>query len=441
MTLPMVAIVGRPNVGKSTLLNRLAGRRISIVHDRPGVTRDRIAAEVEMDDRTVEMIDTGGIGIVDNHDLSGDIHLQIDTAIDNAQLILFLVDAREGPHPVDVEVAQRLREGDVPVFLLANKCESDSARLGIGEFFAFGLGEPLPISAEHNEGLYDLRERIVAALPEEVEEAREDPALRIALVGRRNAGKSTFINAILNEERVIVSEIPGTTRDAVDVRFMKDGKEFLAIDTAGLVRKAKLRDSVEFYAQVRSLDAIRRAEVVLFMIDAEHGISQLDKRIGSDIVSEHRPCVIAVNKWDLVADRTDMATYEEYIAKSLRGLSYAPIVYLTAKDGRNIWDVISVAQSLAKQFQARVGTGVLNRAVETIMNGPMPRPKHNNYPKIFFATQVTTAPPTLVLSVNKAEFFSGHYRRTIENRFREMLPFEEIPIRIIYRQRESIYHD
>ncbi|MEM7262799.1 MAG: ribosome biogenesis GTPase Der, partial [Planctomycetota bacterium] len=380
MTHPTVAIVGRPNVGKSTLFNRLAGRRVSIVHDRPGVTRDRIIAEIELDDRQIELIDTGGIGIVDRDDLSPDIHLQIDTAIASASVILFLVDARDGPQPLDVEVAERLRATEIPLIVLANKCETNVAQQGIGEFYRLGVGEPLPLSAEHNEGIYDLRERIVDALPPENDEEFEDPALKIAIVGRRNAGKSTLINAILDEERVIVSDIPGTTRDAVDVRFTKDDREFVAIDTAGMVRKAKLKDSVEFYAQQRSLEAIRRAEVGILLLDAEHGVSQLDKRIASDIVSEYRACVIGVNKWDLVRNKTSMGEYGEYLSAVLPGLSYAPVVFLTAKDGRNIWDVISVAQSLSKQGRSRVSTGVLNRAVEKILAGPMPRPKHNTYP-------------------------------------------------------------
>ncbi len=436
---PVIAIVGRPNVGKSTLLNRLARRRVSIVHDLPGVTRDRIAVELELEGRACEVIDTGGIGIVDRHDLHPDIHLQIDAAIASADLILFIVDARDGLQALDLEVAERLRKQNKPVFLLANKCESLNAQFTASDFYALGLGEPTPISAQHNEGIADLVDRIAANLPAAAD--WEEAALRIALVGRRNAGKSTFINALLEEERVIVSEIPGTTRDAVDVRFEKDGKSFVAIDTAGLVRRAKLRDSIEYYAQVRSIESIRRAEVCIFLIDAYHGISQLDKRIAREIVDQCKACVIGINKWDLVREKVSTEEFESYLTKVLPGLFYAPCVFLTAKERKNVWDVISTAQSLAKQGRERVGTGELNRILEQIQDNSMPRPKHGQYPKIFFGTQVDVAPPTIVLSVNRPDYFSPHYRLTIENRLRETLPFEELPMRILYRKRESLYHD
>lgn len=437
--LPVVAIVGRPNVGKSTLLNRLAKRRVSIVHDTPGVTRDRVGVEIELDGRAVEVVDTGGIGIVDRQDLHPDIHLQIDSAIASASVILFLVDSRDGLQPLDEEVADRLRRQDVPVILLANKSETRDAKNTVGEFYGLGLGDPQPISAEHGDGIDVLIER-VHDLVDEVDR-RDDPALKIAIVGRRNAGKSTFINALLDEERVIVSDVPGTTRDAVDVRFTKDGQEFIAIDTAGLLRRTKLKGDIEYYAQARSMSALRRADVAVLLIDAEAGISQIDKRIASEIEKLYRACVIGVNKWDLVRERGTTGIFSEYLSKALPGLHYAPCVFLTAKEGRNVVDTISLAQSLAKQSRKRVSTGEMNRAIEELQTSQVMRSRKGRMPKIYYGTQVSVSPPTLVLSVNKADHFSPAYRRTIENRFRERFDYQEIPIRVIYRQRKSLYHD
>lgn len=435
--IPQVAIVGRPNVGKSTLLNRLARRRISIVDDRPGVTRDRIAVELDLDGKVLEVVDTGGIGIVDEQDLEVDIHDQIATAIATSQVILMIVDGQQGVHPLDQEVAERLRPLDVPVILIANKCESDSARNDTAEFYSLGLGEPVAVSAAHGQGVNELIESLLGALPEGDAKRSMDPALKIAIVGRRNAGKSTFINALIEEERVIVSEIPGTTRDAVDVRFIKDGIPFVAIDTAGLLRRAKLRGDVEFYAQSRSIEAIRRADVVLFVVDAAHGISQLDKRIAHEVCIRHRPCVIAVNKWDLVKEGTTTEGYEEYLSQQLPGLSFAPCAFITARDGKNVASCTSLVQSLAKQAQRRVGTGQLNRAIEAIRTGPRPRVRHGKEPKLYFGTQVGVLPPTIVLFVNKPGWFSPQYRRFIENRFRELLDYPEVPLKIFYRNRDG----
>ncbi len=432
---PTVAIVGRPNVGKSTLLNRLAGRRVSIVHSTPGVTRDRVAVELELGGRSLELVDTGGIGIVDRDDLEEEIEAQIESAIRSAQLILFLVDARAGVHPLDVEIADRLRRHETPVLLAANKCETLEAKHQLAEFFRLGLGTPLPLSAEHGEGVADLEARIAARFPEG--SAWPEPALRIAIVGRRNAGKSTLINALLEEERVIVSETPGTTRDAVDIRFEKDGKEFVLIDTAGMQRRARLKGDLEYYAQVRAIEAIQRSDVVVMMLDAVHGVSQLDKRIASEIRERHRSCLIAVNKWDLAKERTTTEEYGEYLAKMLPGLGHAPVIFLSARDGRNVLDVVSLAQSLAKQSRTRVGTGALNRAIQAIQDAPRPPFPGGKEPKILFGTQVSVSPPTIALVVNHPEYFSDGYRRFIEGRFRELLPFPEVAIRVFFREREG----
>ncbi len=432
--IPRIAIVGRPNVGKSTLLNRLAKRKVSIVDDRPGVTRDRINIEVEVMDRVVEFIDTGGIGVTDEAALDADVHRQIDVAIATADLILMIVDGKEGVHPLDELVAQRLRPMETKCHLVVNKCEAQKEFDSTPEFWSLGLGEPWPISAEHGDGVSELIEQFVKELPEG--EARaEKPALKISMVGRRNAGKSTFINALIGEDRVIVSDIAGTTRDAVDVRFEKDGIPFVVIDTAGLLRRGKLRDSVEFYAQSRTLSAIGRCDVVILLIDAVHGVSQLDMRIAREVIDRHRPCVIAVNKWDLAKDKTTMEEYEKYISVKLPGIGYAPVLFMTAKEGRNVTRCIALVQSLAKQARTRVSTGVLNRAIETIRNGPRPRVKHGKEPKIYYATQVAEMPPTIAMFVNKPEFFTPQFKRAMENRLRELLEIPEVPVRIFYREK------
>ncbi len=432
--MPRIAIVGRPNVGKSTLLNRLAKRRVSIVHDRPGVTRDRVSIEVEIMGRQVEIIDTGGMGITDEAQLDAEIDQQIDAAISSADLILMLVDAKEGLQPLDHSVAERLRPLEKKCHLVVNKCEADRELDSIAEFWTLGLGNPWPISAAHGQGVNELIERFVADIPEGGEK-EAIPALKISIVGRRNSGKSTFINALIGEERVIVSDIAGTTRDAIDVRFEKDGIPFIVIDTAGLLRKGKLKGSVEFYAQSRSLAAIGRSDVVVVMIDAVHGISQLDMRIAREVVDRHRPCVIAVNKWDLAKDRTTMEDYEKYLGKKLPSISYAPVLFMSAIHARNVTKCISLVQSLSKQANKRVSTGILNRAVDDIRNGPRARVKHGKEPKIYYATQVAVMPPTVALFVNKPEYFTPQIRRAMENRMRDLLEVPEVPVRIFYREK------
>ncbi|MGE3163831.1 MAG: ribosome biogenesis GTPase Der [Planctomycetota bacterium] len=434
--IPRIAIVGRPNVGKSTLLNRLARRRVSIVHPRPGVTRDRVAVDVNMDGHTIEVFDTGGIGIVDDQNLDEQVDIQIHVAIESAHLILFLVDARVGVQTLDLEVAHQLRQHGANVLLIANKCEADRAEYNLGDFYQLGFGAALPLSAEHGLGIEDL----VPAILERLgglgkEERRELPMLKIAVVGRRNAGKSTFINSALQEERMIASEIPGTTRDAVDIRFEKDGKEFLIIDTAGLHRRSKLKDDVDYYAQVRALDAIRRADVVILLLDAQEGVAQIDKRVAREIIDEHKVCVIGLNKWDLVKDKTTPDEYSNFLQEHLPGLYYAPVVALTAKEGRKVWETLGLAQALAKQAQVRVGTGELNRALEVIRRAPTPRIRGAREPRIYYGTQVAVLPPTISLFVNDPGNFSSNYQRKIEHQLRELLPFREVPVKVLYRSR------
>ncbi len=436
MKLPVVAIVGRPNVGKSSLLNCLAGRRVSIVEETPGVTRDRVTAVVSQGDVTMELVDTGGIGVVDRDDLSGHVERQIDYAVRGADAIVFVVDVRDGVMPLDVEVAKRLRERErkVPVFLAVNKADGPRLDEQVGEFFKLGIGEPFPISAKEHLGTEVLLELLADKLWP-TGEGRPDPVLKIAVVGRQNVGKSSLVNSIAQEERVIVSEVPGTTRDAVDVQFQKDGREFVIIDTAGVKRKRAGNDSIEFYSRVRTEIAIRRADVVLFVVDASQPISRADKKLGELIVTMSRVCVVVANKWDLVKDAMSTEEYAEYIYKVFSGLRFAPIVATTATQGRNLQSAIDLAQHLYKRASRRVGTGELNRVIDAIKEYHPPKILRSKRPKIFYATQVDICPPTFVIFVNEPALFAPDYRRYVENAFRESLDFAELPLRIFYRAR------
>ncbi|MBI4583887.1 MAG: ribosome biogenesis GTPase Der [Planctomycetes bacterium] len=445
MKLPVVVIVGRPNVGKSSLLNCLAGERISIVEETPGVTRDRVSAIVFHQDAAMELVDTGGIGIVDRDDLVQHVNRQIWLALALADVILFVVDAREGLTPLDREVAHKLRESPElqdrkrPILLIANKVDAPKHENAAAEFFALGLGEPIPMSAKEGFGRTDLLDRIVQLLPP-AGEVDLDPTMRIAVVGRQNVGKSTFVNALAREERVIVSEIPGTTRDAIDVRIEKDGRIFILIDTAGLTRRGRHRGSIEFYSHARAEAAIRRADVVLLMIDALEEVSKVDKKIADLIEERGKPSVVLINKWDLSQQQVETERYARYLDDRLPGLSYAPKVFITAKGGRNVQSAIDIAQQLFKKSRRRIPTAAINRLVEKIKEHHGPARLHGKGPKIFYVAQVGAGPPTFVLFVNDPELFPKDYRRYIENRFREALDFGEIPLRLLFRQRESIYH-
>jgi GTP-binding protein len=320
MALPTVAIIGRPNVGKSSLLNALAGRMISIVEPTAGVTRDRVSVIIEHNERFFELIDTGGYGIVDTDALSEHIENQIHQGMTTADLVLFVVDIRDGLMPLDVKIAELLRKNNLTAICVANKADSARYFADAGEFIKLGFGEPICISATNNINKAVLVERIISTLEHLPSEAPEKEVMKIAIVGKRNAGKSTFVNAIVGEDRVIVSEVPGTTRDAVDVRFEKDGRQFVAIDTAGIRKKSKISGSIEFYSYVRATRSITRADVVLFLIDATLKVSQVDKKLAGFIVEQFKPCILVINKWDLAKDFADADDYSEYLGKMLPGL-------------------------------------------------------------------------------------------------------------------------
>lgn len=437
MALPLAVIVGRPNVGKSSLLNALARQRISIVDARAGITRDRVSAVIEHADRYIELVDTGGVGIVDDDHLEEHVENQIHYAIDRADVVLFVVDAHDGITPLDRRVAERLRRLETPVILIANKVDTPRHAAEAAEFIRLGYGEPLCVSALHGSGRRPLLQRLCDTLGPDAGDSPEIPLMKLAIVGKRNAGKSTLVNALAGEQRVIVSEIPGTTRDAVDVRFEKDGRAFIAIDTAG-VRRKKSMDDIDFYSYTRALRSIRRADVVMHLIDATVPISDVDVKLAAAVREEYKPVVLAINKWDLARGRAEPESYDEYLARVLPGLDYAPVAIMTATTGKNVDAAVDLARSLHKQAHTRVSTGQLNAALRTILEARGPSPKRGTRPvKILYATQVNVAPPTLVFFCNHPSLVSDNYRRFMENRLREVLPFREVPMRLLFRPRHK----
>src|SRR5215213_3573596 len=439
MPLPVVAIVGRPNVGKSSLFNFLVGKRISIVDPTAGVTRDRVTSVVEGHGRFFDLTDTGGIGIVDSDDLSEDVEHQIQLAIDKADLILFVVDARTGPVALDQTVADRLRPLGKPVICVVNKCDTDTLAVLASDFHRFGFQPVVAVSALQNQGERELLTEIVKRLPaaDKNEQAPEAPELKLAIVGRRNAGKSTFINALAEANRVIVSEIPGTTRDSVDVRFERDGKTFVAIDTAGVRHRSSLANSVEFYSLARAERSIRRSDVTLMFFDAARSIGRIDKQLTEYILDHHRPAIFVFNKWDLVKEQVGTDEFAEYVKKSFPMLDYVPMAFVTAKDGKNVYRVLNLAQQLAKQARQRVTTGELNRVLRHALEVNPPSQKGKRLPKVYFASQVATEPPTIVLFTNGPELFDEVYRRYLLRHFRDQLPFAEVPIKLDFRSRQG----
>ncbi|MDY7010838.1 MAG: ribosome biogenesis GTPase Der [Planctomycetota bacterium] len=444
----MVAIVGRPNVGKSSLLNCLTGRRIAIVDATPGVTRDRISAPLPIctePEKYVELVDTGGYGIEDTDDLTAHVTSQIDYAMSTAALILFVVDAREGVTPLDKSVAKRLRHADRPVILVANKVDSPRAETELGELHALGFGEPVVISATHQLGTNSLMERI-SELAGSAARTDDEPIMKFAIVGKRNVGKSTFINTLAGSDRVIVSEVPGTTRDSVDVRFEMDaqaggsmaGKSLVGIDTAGVRKRSKLADDIEFYSRHRALRSIRRADVVMLMFDATEPVGKVEKQLADYISGLYKPTVFVVNKWDLVPDGVTRDEYGPYLTRALPGLSYAPIVFTRATDGEGVREAVALAGELFEQARLRVPTAELNTAMEEILAHHSPRSKHTGRPaKIYYVTQIATAPPTLAAFVNNADSFEPTFRRYLINQLRLRLPFPEVPIRLIFRPKAT----
>jgi GTPase len=438
MGVPQVVIVGRPNVGKSSVLNWLAGVRIAIVDDEPGVTRDRLTHLMCHDDRFFEVVDTGGMGIADMDNLTAHIEEQINLAIDSAALILFVVDTREGMLPLDQDVARRLRSVTVPIICLANKADSESFDSQADEFYRLGAGKPLRISTLQNRNRAVLLNMIVAQLPPPLDDEAAEasaPEMKVAIVGRRNVGKSTFINSLVQAERMIVSEIPGTTRDSVDVRFELDGKSFTAIDTPGLRRTKSQKTDIDFYGTHRAQRSIRRADVVLLFFDPTERISKVDKQLCDYIAQQYKPCIFVVNKWDLIVNTMPTEKWVRYLHDAFPSMHYLPIAFVTGQTGKNVKALLNHAQMLFKQSLSRVTTGQLNRMLRDAIRRNPPPVLKGRQPKIFYATQVGVQPPTIVVFCSAPTSISKTYQRYLLGKFRDELSFPEVPIKLYLRRR------
>ena len=438
MALPRVAIVGRPNVGKSSLLNRIAGRRVAIVEPTAGVTRDRVAVIVERDERKFELVDTGGLGMVDEALLKDHVEAQIQVALNTSDLILFVVDGKEGRVPGDDLVARRLRQIGKPVLLVANKVESRSDELLSSAWERLGFGEPYVTSAKEGFGMHDLVEALLSSLPKKApEESQElDRPLSFAVVGKRNSGKSTLVNQLCGEDRVIVSEIPGTTRDAIDVEFLLDGQRMMAIDTAGVRKKKSLEHAIELFSHTRATASIRRADVVVHMFDVREQVSQVDKSLAAYCAEAHKPVLLVGNKMDLVED-FDLAKWDAYLRQQLPLLEHAPVAFLSAKEGRNVRASMNLLFELRRQSQTKFSTPKLNEVLQEARDKLLPQ-NRGQFPKLFYGTQVGTEPIQILVFVNEPKLFRGQYERYLARVLRDSFGCTEVPIKIMFRRRDKI---
>ncbi len=438
MGIPQVVIVGRPNVGKSSLFNWLVGKRLAIVEGTAGVTRDRLTYLMCVDNRYFELVDTGGMGVKDSDNLTEDIERQIDIALESASVVLFVVDTRTGLTPLDQDVSKRLRYLDVPILCVANKTDDQSMDNQADEFYRLGRGRVVRVSVQQNRGRDELIDLIMERLPED--DSTEPPVeatMKVAIVGRRNTGKSTFVNTLAQAERMIVSEVAGTTRDSVDVRFELDGKAFVAIDTPGLRRRKSISTDIDFYSSHRAQRGIRRADVVLLFFDATQPISKVDKQLGDYIAAEYRPCVFVVNKWDQLVDKMPTEKWVTYLRDTFRIMWHVPIAFITGQTGKNVKALLNLGQVLYKQSQARVSTADLNKLLQLATDNNPPPLVSNRRPKIYYGTQVGIQPPTIVLFCNEPKLFKTPYRRYLLGMFRDHLPFAEVPIKLYLRRSEE----
>lgn len=434
-----IVLIGRPNVGKSTLFNTLIGERKALVERTPGVTRDRLYGEAEIEGRKVTVIDTGGLTPEAEELFSREILRQAEEALSEADLVLFLVDARTGLTPLDEKIAELLRKKEKPVLLVINKVDSKKEVLNLGEFYALGFEPLLPISAKHKKGLEDLRKEILAHLPEETEEeAKESLApIRVVILGRPNVGKSSLLNRLVGYERMIVSDIPGTTRDSIDTLLeLPDGRQYLLIDTAGIRRRPRIKARTEKFSVDKAFEALDRAEVAILVLTAEEGITDQDQKILSQIEKRHKACIILVNKWDLLdGKREEGNILMEQIKYGARFVPWAPILTISAKTGRRIREVLPLVDEVYAAYSRRVPTAQVNRALEEIKRERALYTPSGNRLKFYYATQAEIRPPTVVVFTNYPEEIPKSVERFIKNRLRNYLGFEKSPLKVVFRPR------
>jgi GTP-binding protein len=435
MANPLIAIVGRPNVGKSTFFNKVAGKKISITEDKPGVTRDRLYADAEWRGRAFTMVDTGGIEIRSEDTMWREIKKQAEVAIDTAQVILFFVDGKEGLTTSDYDVADMLRRSKKPVILVVNKIDEYSEDK-LFEFYSLGLGEPYPVSAEHGTGLGDVLDEAVSWF--EKKEVEEDKSIKIAVVGKPNAGKSSLVNKLLGFERSIVTNIAGTTRDAIDTKFTYDGRDYTIIDTAGIRKKSKVEDDIEYYSVMRAFDAVRRADVCLLVVDSEDGLTEQDTKIIGYVHEQGKPSVIVMNKWDLIEkDTNTINKFQDKLKEDLKFMDYFKSIYVSAKTGQRTEKIMSVVDEVYAHSHYRVATGTLNDVISDATRSNEPPSYNGRRLKVYYSTQVSEAPPTFVLFVNSTDLLHFSYERFLENTLRKSFDFSGTPIKILTREKKN----
>ena len=433
MSNPLVAIVGRPNVGKSTFFNKVAGRKISITEDRPGVTRDRLYVDAEWRGKPFTMVDTGGIEMRSEDTMWREIKKQAEVAIDTAQVILFFVDGKEGLTSSDYDVSDLLRRCKKPVILVVNKIDEYSEDK-VFEFYSLGLGEPYPISAEHGKGVGDVLDEVVSWF--EKGENVEDDSIKIAVVGKPNAGKSSLVNKLLGFERSIVTDNAGTTRDAIDTKFEYNGKKYTIIDTAGIRKKSKVEDDVEYYSVMRAFDAVRRADVCLLVVDSTEGLTEQDTKIIGYVHEQGKPSLIVMNKWDLIEkDTNTINKFNKQLEEDLKFMDYFKSVYISAKTGQRTEKLLSLVDEVYAHARFRVATGTLNDLISDTVRANEPPSYNGRRLKVYYSSQVSVAPPTFVLFVNSTDLMHFSYERFLENTLRKNFDFSGTPIKIVTRER------
>ncbi|MBE7045575.1 MAG: ribosome biogenesis GTPase Der [Ruminococcaceae bacterium] len=436
---PLVAIVGRPNVGKSTLFNKISGQRISIVEDTPGVTRDRIYADAVWLDKAFTLVDTGGIEPASKDEILVQMRRQAELAIDMADVVILLVNVKDGVTANDQDVTAMLLKAKKKIVLAVNKVDNiGDPPFEFYEFYNLGLGDPIAISSTHGLGVGDLLDAVCERFPEDADTTEDEDEVKVAVIGRPNAGKSSLINRILGEERVIVSNIAGTTRDAIDSHFEHNGDKYLLIDTAGMRKRGKIEEVVERYSVVRSLAAVDRSDVCVIMIDAQEGMTEQDTKIAGYAHEQGKACIICVNKWDAIEkDDKTMNVFRERVKETFAFMSYAPILFISAKTGQRVENLLGEIKLVNQQHKRRITTGMLNDILNEAMAKQQPPSDKGKRLKIYYGTQASSAPPTFVLFVNSKDLFHYSYLRFIENQFREAFGFEGTPIHFIIREKQG----